>query len=106
MNSKVLLTVSLLLALSLLAADPQKAARQKAPLWDGNLRGMELVTIGHKKVTVYLADGRTTEWESPSSSSAPSPQARAHPLNANQHELSPSLQRSSGRVAGPGPGNS
>jgi hypothetical protein len=61
MNSKVLLTVSLLLALSLLAADPQKPARQKAPLWDGNLRGMELVTIGHKKVTVYLADGRTTE---------------------------------------------
>ena len=61
MKSKVLLTVSMLLALSLPAADPKKPAPEKAPLWDGNSRGMVLVTIGHKKVTVYLADGRATE---------------------------------------------
>ena len=29
-------------------------------LWDGKNRGMDLVAIGHKRVTVYLADGRTT----------------------------------------------
>jgi hypothetical protein len=28
-------------------------------MWDGKTRGMELVTIGHKKVIIYLADGRT-----------------------------------------------
>lgn len=29
-------------------------------LWDGKKRGMELVTVAHKRVTVFLADGRTT----------------------------------------------
>ena len=29
------------------------------PLWDGKERGMELITLGHKKVTIMLADGRT-----------------------------------------------
>lgn len=28
-------------------------------LWDGKQRGMDLITIGHKQVTVILADGRT-----------------------------------------------
>lgn len=29
-------------------------------LWDGKSRGMDLVAVGHKRVTVFLADGRTT----------------------------------------------
>lgn len=29
-------------------------------LWDGKNRGMDLVAVGHKRVTVFLADGRTT----------------------------------------------
>ena len=29
-------------------------------MWDGKNRGMDLVTVGHKRVTVFLADGRTT----------------------------------------------
>ena len=29
-------------------------------MWDGKTRGMDLVTVGHKRVTVFLADGRTT----------------------------------------------
>ena len=29
-------------------------------LWDGKTRGMDLVAVGHKRVTVFLADGRTT----------------------------------------------
>jgi hypothetical protein len=29
-------------------------------LWDGKKRGMDLVAVGHKRVTVFLADGRTT----------------------------------------------
>lgn len=29
-------------------------------LWNGKERGMELVTVGHKRVTVFLADGRTS----------------------------------------------
>ena len=30
------------------------------PAWTGQSRGMELVSVGRKKVTVILADGRTT----------------------------------------------
>ena len=29
-------------------------------LWDGKSRGMDHVAVGHKRVTVFLADGRTT----------------------------------------------
>lgn len=58
MKYKALL-LTVLLAIPLLAADSINSSPEKAPVWDGNARGMELVTIGHKKVTIYLADGRT-----------------------------------------------
>lgn len=50
---KTLLCLAVLLAAPFLRADTIK-------LWDGKNRGMDLVAIGHKRVTVYLADGRTT----------------------------------------------
>lgn len=43
----------MMLAASCFGADSVK-------MWDGRERGMDLVTIGHKRVTVFLADGRTT----------------------------------------------
>ena len=58
MKYKAILS-TVLLALPLLAADSINPAPGKVPLWDGRTRGMELVTIGHKKVTIYMADGRT-----------------------------------------------
>ena len=58
MKYKALL-LTVLLAIPLLAADSIISSPEKAPMWDGKTRGMELVTIGHKKVTIYLADGRT-----------------------------------------------
>lgn len=45
--------IMMLLAASSFAGDSVK-------MWDGRERGMDLVTIGHKRVTVFLADGRTT----------------------------------------------
>ena len=50
---KTLFCLAALLTAPLLRADTVK-------LWDGKNRGMDLVAIGHKRVTVYLADGRTT----------------------------------------------
>jgi hypothetical protein len=47
-------------------------------MWDGNKRGMELVAIGHKKVTVYLADGRTTELGIPILIERPAHSAQNH----------------------------
>ena len=70
---KVMLAAATLLAVSLMAADTAKP-----PMWDGNKRGMELVTIGHKKVTVYLADGRTTELGIPILIERPSHSAQNH----------------------------
>ena len=58
MKYKALL-LTVLLALPLLAADFINPSRDKESVWNGKARGMELVTIGHKKVTIYLADGRT-----------------------------------------------
>ena len=58
MKYKALL-LTVLLAIPLLAADSINSSPDMAPVWDGKARGMELVTIGHKKVTIYLADGRT-----------------------------------------------
>ncbi len=29
-------------------------------MWDGKTRGMDLVAVGYKRITVFLADGRTT----------------------------------------------
>ena len=44
-----------------IAASPPPIVRaEPVKLWDGKKRGMDLVAIGHKRVTVYLADGRTT----------------------------------------------
>ena len=43
----------MMLAASCLGADNVR-------IWDGRERGMDLVTIGHKRVTVFLSDGRTT----------------------------------------------
>lgn len=51
------LSVSILL---LIASVWPVCSNDQMVLWDGASRGLELVTIGHKKVTVYLADGRTT----------------------------------------------
>ena len=45
--------VVMMLAASCFASDSVK-------MWDGRERGMDLVTIGHKRVTVFLSDGRTT----------------------------------------------
>jgi hypothetical protein len=45
--------IMMLLAASSFGGDSVK-------MWDGRERGMDLVTIGHKRVTVFLADGRTT----------------------------------------------
>ena len=45
--------VVMMLAASCFAADSVK-------MWDGRERGMDLITIGHKRVTVFLSDGRTT----------------------------------------------
>ena len=50
---KILFCLAVVLTAPLTRADPIK-------LWDGKNRGMDLVAIGHKRVTVYLADGRTT----------------------------------------------
>lgn len=50
---KTLLWLAVLLTAPLTRADTIQ-------LWDGKSRGMDLVAIGHKRVTVYLADGRTT----------------------------------------------
>ena len=33
---------------------------QTVKLWDGKERGMDLVAVGHKRVTIYLSDGRTS----------------------------------------------
>jgi hypothetical protein len=50
---KTLICLAVLLTAPIIRADPIK-------LWDGKQRGMDLITIGHKRVTVFLADGRTT----------------------------------------------
>ncbi len=50
---KTLFCLAALLAAPLLRADT-------ITLWDGKTRGMDLVAVAHKRVTVYLADGRTT----------------------------------------------
>ena len=50
---KTLICLALLFAAALSHAEAVK-------LWDGKSRGMDLVTVGHKRVTVFLADGRTT----------------------------------------------
>ncbi|ODU25436.1 MAG: hypothetical protein ABS95_00015 [Verrucomicrobia bacterium SCN 57-15] len=50
---KTLICLAVLLTAPLTRADTSK-------LWDGKNRGMDLVAIGHKRVTVYLTDGRTT----------------------------------------------
>lgn len=50
---KTLICLAVLLASPIVRAEPVK-------LWDGKKRGVDLVAIGHKRVTVYLADGRTT----------------------------------------------
>jgi len=50
---KTLICLALLFAATLSHAEAVK-------LWDGKSRGMDLVTVGHKRVTVFLADGRTT----------------------------------------------
>jgi len=50
---KTLVCLAVLLTSSIVWAEPVK-------LWEGKKRGMDLVAIGHKRVTVYLADGRTT----------------------------------------------
>jgi hypothetical protein len=68
-----MLAAATLLAVSLMAADTAKP-----PMWDGNKRGMELVAIGHKKVTVYLADGRTTELGIPILIERPAHSAQNH----------------------------
>ena len=49
---------NLICAAVLLVASLSHAGTVK--LWDGKTRGMDLVTVGHKRVTVFLADGRTT----------------------------------------------
>ena len=50
---RTLICLAVLLTAPFLRADPLK-------LWEGKSRGMDLVAIGYKRVTVYLADGRTT----------------------------------------------
>ena len=50
---KTLICLAVLLAALIVRAEPVK-------LWDGTKRRVHLVAIGHKRVTVYLADGRTT----------------------------------------------
>ena len=50
---KTLICLAVLLTAPIIRADTLK-------LWDGKQRGMDLITIGHKRVTVFLADGRTT----------------------------------------------
>ena len=47
-----LLLFGMMLAVSWLRAENVR-------IWDGRERGMDLVTIGHKRVTVFLSDGRT-----------------------------------------------
>ena len=54
-------------AIPLLAADFINSSPEKAPVRDGKARAWNFVTIGHKKVTIYLADGRTAVLGSPSS---------------------------------------
>jgi hypothetical protein len=49
---------NLICAAVLLVASLSHAGTVK--LWDGKTRGMDLVAVGHKRVTVFLADGRTT----------------------------------------------
>jgi hypothetical protein len=49
-----------LLCLAVLLTAPLLLGEEAVKLWDGKARGMDLVAIGHKRVTVYLADGRTT----------------------------------------------
>ena len=70
---KIILAVATLLAVSLMAG-----GTAKPPMWDGSKRGMELVTIGHKKVTVHLADGRTTELGIPIIIERPARPAKNH----------------------------
>jgi hypothetical protein len=48
-----------LVCLALLFVAPLAHA-EAVKQWDGKSRGMDLVTVGHKRVTVFLADGRTT----------------------------------------------
>lgn len=56
-TTKIVLVAACLLApiLNVFSDTPAKTV----PLWDGKERGMELITLGHKKVTIMLADGRT-----------------------------------------------
>lgn len=50
---KTFTCLGLMFAACLVSAETTK-------LWDGKERGMDLVTIGHKRVTIYLSDGRTS----------------------------------------------
>ena len=49
---------SIVLTSLLLATAALGLASDSAKTWNGRTRGMELVTIGHKRITVFLADGR------------------------------------------------
>lgn len=49
-----------LLCFAVLLTAPLLHGEEAVKLWDGKARGMDLVAVGHKRVTVYLADGRTT----------------------------------------------
>ena len=49
-----------LLCFAVLLTAPLLLGEEAVKLWDGKARGMDLVAVGHKRVTVYLADGRTT----------------------------------------------
>ena len=48
------------LYLTMMALAASCFAGDSVKMWDGRERGMDRVTIGHKRVTVFLADGRTT----------------------------------------------
>lgn len=79
---KMLATLFLVLATAAWAAEPVK-------LWTGKARGMELVTIGHKQVTVLLADGRTAVLGIPILVEKTNPySARLKELQRKQQQLS------------------
>jgi hypothetical protein len=58
MKTPRIIVISGLLALSAVAGS-NSAHQSSDQTWSGRSRNMELITVGHKQVSVQLTDGRT-----------------------------------------------
>jgi hypothetical protein len=70
------------------------ARAETVKLWDGKKHDMDLVAIAHKRVTVFLADGRTTVVGIPilvekPKTVTPAPNRKPAPANNNHDHHAP-----------------